>query len=140
MANLIPQIAHMLGVALGEAFKIKGEDELMTYSFTDDGLRVTYGSDIELSQISTNSAFIALLNGKDEIVKLPWRPRNGEQFWTFANICYSGFNKWECCIHSWHGEVKDFARYKCGWVFRTREEAETALPAVAEEMGVQYNL
>lgn len=137
--NLIPNIVRMLGVEIGEEFKVKGDEE-MTYSFTDDGLRVTYGSDIEISQISTNSAFIALLNGKDEIIKLPWRPRNGEPFWTFTNICYSGFNKWECCIHSWQGEVKDFARYKCGWVFRTREEAEAALPAAAEEMSVKYEL
>lgn len=27
-----------------------------------------------------------------------------------------------------------------GWVFRTREEAEDALPAVAKEIGVEYEI
>ena len=46
--NLIPEIAKMLGVQLGEKFKVKDEDE-QTYVFTDDGLKVTFGDDIELS-------------------------------------------------------------------------------------------
>ena len=29
--NLIPEIAHMLGVEIGEEFKIKGYDELTLY-------------------------------------------------------------------------------------------------------------
>lgn len=78
--NLIPQIAQMLGVELGEEFKIKGEDELMTYRFNSDGLQVTYGDGIELSYLSTNSAFVALVNGTDEIVKLPWKPKEGESY------------------------------------------------------------
>lgn len=41
--NLIPQIAQMLGVELGEEFKIKGYDEL-TYKFDNDGLRVSCGN------------------------------------------------------------------------------------------------
>lgn len=35
--NLIPEIAHMLGIELGEEFKVKGEDEL-TYRFDSDGM------------------------------------------------------------------------------------------------------
>lgn len=68
--NLIPQIAKMLDVELGEAFKVKDEDAL-TYRFTDDGLKLTHDSGIELAQISANVAFVDLVNGKDEIVKLP---------------------------------------------------------------------
>lgn len=39
--NLIPQIAQMLGVEIGEDFKIKGYNE-QTYRFDDDGLKVIY--------------------------------------------------------------------------------------------------
>lgn len=40
--NLIPEIAKMLGVELGEEFKIKGYDDsnTRTYKFTAQGLRV----------------------------------------------------------------------------------------------------
>lgn len=34
--NLIPEIAKLLGVEVGEEFKVKGDDEL-TYTLTDDG-------------------------------------------------------------------------------------------------------
>ena len=67
--NLIPKIAKLLGVEVGEEFKVKGDDEL-TYTLTDDGLKITFAGGIEISQVSTNSAFVALVMGKDEIVKL----------------------------------------------------------------------
>lgn len=38
--NLIPEIAKMLGVELGEEFKIKGYDGL-TYKLTYNGLELT---------------------------------------------------------------------------------------------------
>ena len=63
--NLIPQIAKMLGVELGEAFKVKGDDET-TYIFTDDGLKLTYDGGIGIVEISSDVAFAALVNGKDE--------------------------------------------------------------------------
>lgn len=49
--NLIPQIAQMLGLQLGEEFKVKGEDEL-TYRFDSDGLKLTHDSGIELADVS----------------------------------------------------------------------------------------
>lgn len=38
MANLISEIAKMLGVELGEEFKVKGHGEL-TYKLASDGLK-----------------------------------------------------------------------------------------------------
>lgn len=72
--NLIPEIAKMLGVELGEAFKVKGDDEL-TYKFTNDGLVLIqtdgFGLELELADVAAKVALCSLLNGKDEIVKLP---------------------------------------------------------------------
>ena len=51
--NLIPEIAKLLGVEVGEEFKVKDEDGL-TYRFTDDGLKITYNGGVEISNISTN--------------------------------------------------------------------------------------
>lgn len=136
--NLIPQIAQMLGVELGEGFKIKGEDELMTYRFNSDGLQVTYGDGIELSYISTNSAFVALVNGTDEIVKLPWKPKEGESYWTFMSSLEG--RKLYVLNYMWDNSVIDVALHKVGWVYRTQEEAKSALPKVAKELGVEYEL
>ena len=131
--NLIPQIAHMLGVELGEEFQVKGDDE-MTYIFTDDGLKITYAGGIEISQISTNSAFVALVMGKEEIVKLPWKPKMYEEYWTFGKLG----KQWTVGTLSWKELPYEILLLSKGWVYRTRAEAETALPAVAKEMGVEF--
>lgn len=135
--NLIPEIAKLLGVELGEEFKVKGEDET-TYIFTDDGLKLIYDGGIGIVEISSDAAFAALVNGKDEIVKLPWKPKKGEKYWGFW---YSSVNDaWLVLLYTWTNNPADFALYKAGWVYRTRAEAEAALPAVAAEMGVEYKL
>lgn len=136
--NLIPQIAQMLGVELGEKFKIKGEDELMTYSFNSDGLQVTYGDGIELPYLSTNLVLVALVNGEEEIIKLSWKPKLNERYWTFMSSLEGG--KLYVLNYMWDNSVIDVALHKVGWVFRTCEEAQAALPAVAKELGVEYKL
>ena len=131
--NLIPEIAKMLGVELGEEFQVKGDDE-MTYIFTDDGLKITYAGGIEISQISTNSAFVALVMGKEEIVKLPWKPKMYEEYWTFGKLG----KQWTVGTLSWKELPYEILLLSKGWVYRTRAEAKTALPAVAKEMGVEF--
>ena len=135
--NLIPEIAQMLGVEIGEEFKIKGEDEL-TYRFDSDGLELTHDSGIELAQISANVAFVDLVNGKDEIVKLPWKPKQDETFYTFG--IHATENKWVVVSVKWWDNVKNLALYKIGWIYRSQAEAEAALPKVAKEMGVEYEI
>jgi hypothetical protein len=38
----------------------------------------------------------------------------------------------------WDAHPYERALFDKGWVYRTYDEAETALPAVAKEMGVEY--
>ncbi|WP_337563246.1 hypothetical protein [Phascolarctobacterium succinatutens] len=40
----------------------------------------------------------------------------------------------------WDNSVIDVALHKVGWVYRTQEEAKSALPKVAKELGVEYKL
>ena len=133
--NLIPEIAKMLGVELGEAFKVKGDDET-TYIFTDDGLKLTYDGGIGIVEISSDVAFAALVNGKDEIVKLPWKPRKGDVYYSFALLG----DKWVVHPLWWGGFPNEYALLDKGWVYRTRVEAEAALPKVAAEFDVKYRL
>lgn len=135
--NLIPEIAKMLGVELGEEFKVKGDDEL-TYIFTDDGLKITFAGGIEIAQTSINSAFVALVMGKDEIVKLPWKPKKCDVYYTFS---FGGLSEeWVVVKQQWDAHPYERALLDKGWVYRTKEEAEAALPKVAKEMGVEYEL
>ena len=108
----------------------------MTYIFTDDGLKITYAGGVEISQTSTNSAFVTLLSGELEIIKLPWRPKEGDTFYTFASIP----NKWVVRIAWWDQTPNHYALLDKGWVYRTEAEAEAALPKVAAEFGMEYKL
>ena len=126
----------MLGVELGEKFKIKGENELMTYSFNSDGLQVTYGDGIKIPYMSTNLALVALVNGEEEIIKLSWKPKLNERYWTFMSSLEDG--KLYVLNYMWDNSVIDVALHKVGWVYRTCAEAQAALPAVAAEFGVEY--
>lgn len=133
--NLIPDIAKMLGVELGEAFKVKGEDAT-TYTLTDDGLKLTYDGGIGIVEISSDVAFIDLLMGKDEIVKLPWKPKKGELYYSFGIFAQT----WRVSKICWFQHPFDFALLAKGWVYRTKEEAEAALPKAAAELGVEYEI
>lgn len=67
---------------------------------------------------------------------MPWQPKSGEKYWGFW---YSSLNDaWLVLLYTWANNPGDFAFYKAGWIFRTREEAEAALPNVAKELGVEY--
>lgn len=68
--NHMKQIARMLGVEIGEEFKLKGSDDI--YRFSEDGL-------LEWKwcnkwEEDDHQTFIDLIAGKEEIVKLT----NGE--------------------------------------------------------------
>ena len=134
--NLIPEICKMLGVELGEEFKIKGYR--LTYMITDDKWLIATDDSPETGWSPANTLFVDLLNGDAEIVKIPWKPKKGEKYWGFW---YSQLNDaWLVSLYTWSNNPDDFAFYKAGWVFRSKKEAKAALPAVAKEIGVRYEL
>ena len=136
--NLIPEIAKMLGVELGEEFKIKGYDGL-TYKLTDNGLELTT-VDGQKTKLFDHGALFSLLKGKMEIIKLPWKPKAGEQYYSFGGRLIGDPTVWIVVDVIWQGLAYDVAMFDKGWVYRTKEEAESALPRVAAEMGVEYEL
>lgn len=135
MANLIPQIAEMLGVEIGEEFEIKDYKGLV-YKFVDDELIVNSTDDKGSSGLTANMTLVSLLKGKREIIKLPWKPKKGDTCYTF----YLLDGKW-VVRPLWCGDFpNEYALFDKGWVYRTKEEAEAALPKVATEIGVKYEL
>ena len=135
--NLIPEIARMLGVELGEEFKVEGVAD-KTYKFIIDELIVCGEKNANHGYVSANVMLGSLLAGKVEIVKLPWKPKQDETFYTFG--IHATETKWVVVSVKWWDNVKNLALYKIGWVYRSQAEAEAALPAVATEIGVEYEL
>lgn len=153
--NLIPEIAKMLGVELGEEFKVKDNTGTLdsialnsVYAFIKQGyleeLRLTvstgearplYMPPRPLEPISLK-VFELLCRGKCEIIKLPWKPTLDDNYYTFKLVR----GKWSVCVGWWENEPHCYALLEKGWIYRTKAEAEAALPAVAAELGVEYEI
>lgn len=132
--NLIPEICKLLGVELGEEFKldIRGDD---IFQITESGVWMRKGIDKE-EWVEKPFEFVMLCNGDAEVIKIPWKPTMYGEYWTFGKLgC-----KWTLRTDSWKACPYEILLLDKGWVFRTRAEAETALPAVAEKVGVEYEI
>lgn len=128
--NLMPEIAKMLGVELGEEFKIKGYDP--TCWFDLDGLHF----DGWVAEDEEDAMLHNLLCGEAEIIKLPWKPKKGDVYFTFGLLG----DKWVVRSFWWGGFPEEYALLSKGWMYRTEKEVQAALPAVAKELGVEYKL
>lgn len=132
--NLIPEIAKMLGVELNEEFKVDKYDK-MTFKFAENMLVAR--ADFKGAKWGITYVVLSeLLGGDAEIVKMPWKPKKGDVYFTFELLG----GKWVVRSFWWGGFPNEYALLDKGWVYRTRDEAKTALPAVAKEMGVDYEL
>ena len=134
--NLIPEIARMLGVEIEEEFKVdRYEYNGLTCKFAENMLMSR--SDLKGAEWGITYVLLSeLLAGDAEIVKIPWKPKKGDAYYTFE--IFRG--KW--VVRSlWWAEVPcNYALLDKGWVYRTKEEAEDALTKVAAEMGVEYEI
>lgn len=133
--NLIPQIAHMLGVEIGEEFQIKEYGERI-YRFANSGLQLIYDNGVRNLNTTTNMVLSGLLSGDFEIVKLQWKPKKGDVYSTFGRLG----DKWVVRSLWWGGFPEEYALLDKGWVYRSEKEAQAALPSVAKELGVEYKL
>lgn len=136
--NLIPEICKMLGVELGEEFKVRsifgGSPNNKIYHFGTKELFYTHEKN--QNKIKDEYTLTELINGDCEIVKLPWQPKKGDVYYTFELLG----DKWVVRSLHWGGFPNEYAMLDKGWVYRTKEEAQAALPKVAAEMGVEYEI
>lgn len=117
--NYMEQVAKMLGVELGEKFKIKMNikdisefliSENDVFYINENGIR-------DDRKHNRNPIFVSLLEGKASVVKIPWKPKEYEQVY-FVNrngiVGTMPFGK----------SIYDLAFYKLGKFYRTEAEAE----------------
>lgn len=120
--NYMADVAKLLGIELEEEFMVT-EDESI-YKLTKDGLE--YKSD-NGNWYYANDVFLNLLDGTIEIIKLPWQPKKGDEYYYPGE----GFNN--ICRALWENTVFDFAYKEAGLVFKTYEECKAALPALRKK-------
>ena len=128
MSNKMKEIAGIFGLELGEEFNISygGKySEYNPYVFTEDGL---VDKDGDGCPVPTN-----LLRGVYTIEKLPFRPEEGQRYYTFG----FGLGLTVISIH-WTGCKYDMERKLLGIVFRTEKEAIEYLPVYQKRLGVKW--
>ncbi len=130
--NLIPEICKMLGVELGEEFKVRsifgGSPNNKIYHFGTKELFYTHEKN--QNEIKDEYTLTELINGDCEIIKLPWKPKQDEEYYTFGG----GDRMWGISRQQWTGHPFDLALLEKGWIYRTEKEAKAALPTVLKEL------
>lgn len=127
--NIMPDIAKLLGVEINENFEIRVTGETKTCGtlcVTDNNIVRHLNNDIWIS--FNTDAIYDLFNGSLEVVRKPFRPKQGQRYWTYSS------NKWKVVYFSWCDTVEDYVLLKTGCVFRTKEEAEQNLPRKIQEL------
>ena len=115
MANYMAEVAKMLGVEIGEEFKIKQCYGIFKISDTEGLLWKSLGQ----NERETRPQELRLVIKKAiDIVKLPWKPKNKEGYY------YPRTYEQEVFYALWVGSTLDYAMYNLGMCYRTREEAE----------------
>lgn len=120
--NYMENVAKMLGVELEEEFMVTEDDSI--YILTKDGLE--YKSD-DGNWHYANNVFLNLLDGTTEIIKLPWQPKKGDEYYCPGE----GFNNVFRAL--WGNTVFGFAFKEAGFIFKTYEECKAALPALRKK-------
>ena len=134
--NLIPKIAQMLGVEIGEEFKLKqtsGDIKSAKYRFRNIGDQIIYErTDFCGGWTMCSAEEVGLLVlGKHEIVKLPFKPEEGEWYCMFM-FCGDDF----CVANTEFSnyDIKDLTNAYCGNCFRNKDEANNHKAEIYEKL------
>lgn len=134
--NHMAEVAALLGVELGRPFKISDD----TYGIRQSYYRLTEENGCEISDDNTNWVTVSaevlkwLVMGDVKVVKLPWKPREGEKYYV-PRIAIRPEDMHY--YYYWDNDGVDRKRYDMGIVCKTKEEAialTEKMLAVAKEV------
>ena len=139
MNNLMSEVAKMLGVEIGEEFIIENADHKKTVVLAMDGLRVPFSHG--MAEMDDGRLLLKVLEGHYEVKKKPWKPKNGDKFYT---IGFSDVTKPYITWYIWSGHAVDYTRLKLGLAYRTEKEAGAHMAddyekLTGKKLGVQNN-
>lgn len=125
--NYMLGVAKLLGVELGERFKIcsRGCAKFGSPLFANDYFLDEKGGlmcgDADSFCKAPASVLGEIILGNFEIMKLPWKPKYGEYYY-----CPS-INQKKVIQPMWLGDTRDYSLKALCMVYRTKEEAEANL-------------
>lgn len=106
-------LAALLGVELGEEFRIS--DSLWLYKFDDNGLM--HKAKGGWRPFETENTLCDLFAGREEIVKLPWKPKDGDLYYKANDVDLN------VELRTWKSSLQDFEAYAAGNCFMDKEDA-----------------
>ena len=126
--NKMPDVARLLGVELGERFRIKEIHNDYVWWIAMDGLHgevTARGTDaLRAATLAPKltDALWRLLIGMFTVRKMPWRPRKGEEYWYVSwTDCGATFIQPE----TWRESFTDYLLLRSHNCFKTQDEAES---------------
>lgn len=137
--NHAKQIANMLGLEIGEKFKIKGHPNMGTFWFVDDvsmGMKDAWqydmGSEMYDLGLEPEELLEQVLTGFYEVERVPWKPKKGDVYWYYS-IAYG-----DAYATEWENTTVELISWKTGNCFRTEVEAETIGKEIVEQIKKEY--
>lgn len=124
--NLMPDVAKLLGVELGEEFIIENKDRKETVVLAMDGFHVIQPNNVVGPD--HGKLLSKVLQGLYEVKKKPWEPKEGEQFYR-PNIMLKKVSN-----VLWSGSTLEYSLKALGMIYRSREEAEAHLAEDYEKL------
>ena len=114
--KLMPEVAALLGVEIGEEFIIQNADRKENVVLAMDGFHVIQPNDV--LGPDHGKLLSKVLQGLYEVKKKPWVPKKDERYYipSVSNQCVQKY--------FWHECTLDFAMKALGMIYRTKEEAE----------------
>lgn len=114
--NLMPEVARLLGVELGEEFIIENKDRKETVVLAMDGFHVIQPNNVVGPD--HGKLLSKVLQGLYEVKKKPWVPKYKEYYY-----CPS-ITQRMVIEFLWIGDTHDYAMKAIDMVYRTKEQAE----------------
>ena len=138
--NYMAEVAKLLGVELGESFKITSDtqgdypgDYQNYYRFTENNCFETSVDGVKW-ETATVIVLRGILMGGTRIIKLPWKPREGEKYYV-PRIAVQPEDRH--FYYYWTYDDINIKHYHMGIVCKTPEEAialtEKMLAAINEQ-------
>lgn len=131
--NYYKQVAEMLGVELGEEFRLK---ENKTKNIVRPRYKITQEEGLMYSvnrnEFDRSTILISIINGNYSVVKLPWKPKNDETYWWYSMCSKTSISG------IFTGSTSDLIFWKTGNCFRTEEEAQSKGKEIMEQIAKEF--
>lgn len=120
MTNHMAEVSQMLGVEIGQSFKISDD----TYGIRQSYYRLTEENGCEISDDNTSWVTVSaevlkwLIMGDVRISKLPWKPAIGTEYYVPSITLAKKYD-----IRKWYSIEDNERHYNLGIVCKTRYEA-----------------